>query len=292
MHGDGSIRNVMMNPAGLPGVTPTARTGGQIAASPITRRGPGNLRTTPEKRRPIHNGVAETGNLIPARRRMTTDISIGGKGVRKRDAWTLGFILVLTACSSGERRVLDATTNGADPGSIERTVEAQAQNLLAPLTPPEPGTPGGLPADKTPLAEGPIAPDSPQGAGQVVQRYFGLLEARRFADAQKLWDKASDHGTEAPDVFAAHFAGFSEVHANIGTPGDAEGAAGSTYVTVPVQVYARVAATGKPWYDLRAVTLRRVNDGEGSGEDDRSWHIESIGPYTPPAPAAKAAPQP
>ena len=71
-----------------------------------------------------------------------------------------------------------------------------------------------------------------------------------------------------------------------------EGAAGSSYVTVLVQVYGRIAANGKPWYALRQVTLRRVNDVDGSTAEQRRWHIESIGAYTPPPSDEGAGGQP
>ncbi len=54
-----------------------------------------------------------------------------------------------------------------------------ATNTLAPeapLNPPAPGEPGGLPDDRTPVLESPIDPKSAQGAGQVLQTYFALAE--------------------------------------------------------------------------------------------------------------------
>ena len=51
-------------------------------------------------------------------------------------------------------------------------VSENAAASQAPLDPPTPGMPGGLPDDRTPIAEGPIDPKSAQGAGQVLQRYF------------------------------------------------------------------------------------------------------------------------
>ena len=97
-------------------------------------------------------------------------------------------------------------------------------------------------------------------------------------------------GAQDDAHFQARFRGFSEIHANIGAPSDAEGAAGSSYVTVPVQVYGRIAATSKPFSTLRLVTLRRVNDVDGSTAEQRRWHIESIGAYVAPeAPAADNA---
>ncbi|MDX3910050.1 MAG: hypothetical protein QHC67_09545 [Sphingobium sp.] len=195
----------------------------------------------------------------------------------------------LSACAPGERSTLENVANGANTTDIEETVEAQALSVMEPLNPPAPGTPGGLPDDRAPLIEGPIDPGTPQGAAQVVQGYYGLLEAKRFDEAQDLWRDGTDHGDEPAKAFAQHFAGFSEIHANIGAPLDSEGAAGSVYVTVPVQVYARVKATGKPYYALRSVVLRRTNDVPGSTAEQRRWHVYKIGAWpslsqTPPKP--------
>ena len=187
--------------------------------------------------------------------------------------------LWLAACGSGQPTALDEIVNGANATAVEETVEAEALNVMEPLDPPAPGTPGGLPVDPEPIIEGPIDAASPQGAAQVVQLYYGLLEQKRFAEAQDLWGERAGPAQEAADAFARRFAGFSEIHANIGAPGNSEGAAGSVHVTVPVQVYARVQANAKPYYALRAVTLRRVNDVPGSTAGERQWHIENIGPF-------------
>lgn len=45
----------------------------------------------------------------------------------------------------------------------------------APLDPPAPGAPGGLPDDRTPVSEASFAPDSAQGAANVVQTYYALI---------------------------------------------------------------------------------------------------------------------
>lgn len=192
-------------------------------------------------------------------------------------------ILLVAACDGREESAINNLANGANEAQLENNVRAEAMAVMEPLNPPEPGTPGGLPDDRTPIAEGPIDPDSGQGAAQVAQGYFGLLEARKFEDAQDLWDQQGAIGSQDDAHFAARFRGFSEIHANIGAPTEPEGAAGSLYVTVPVQVYGRLAANGKPWYMLRQVTLRRVNDVPGSSAAERRWHIESIGAYEPPA---------
>jgi len=191
--------------------------------------------------------------------------------------------LSLAACDGREESAIDNLANGANAAQVENAFRAEAQAVMEPLAPPEPGTPGGLPLDRKPVEEEEtIDPKGPQGAAQVVQGYYGLLEERRFDDAQDLWNEDSAVGAQDDELFARRFRGFSEIHANVGAPGPVEGAAGSLYVVVPVQVYGRIAANGKPWYRLRQVTLRRANDVPGSSAADRRWHIEAIGPYVAP----------
>ena len=133
----------------------------------------------------------------------------------------------------------------------------------APLSPPAPGQPGGLSDDRTPIAEGPIDPKSAQGARQVLQRYFAFVESGNSAEASKLWSE----GTAKLDLSP-----YKEVHATIGAPGEIEGAAGSIYVDIPVQLYGRTVA-GKEFSARGKMTLRRVNDVPGSTPEQREWHI-------------------
>lgn len=192
-------------------------------------------------------------------------------------------VFFLMACDGREESAIENMANGANAAQIDNNFRAEAQAVMEPLAPPAPGTPGGLPAMPEPVGEGSIDLKGPQGAAQLVQGYYGLLEEKRFDDAQDLWDDGSAVSAEEDTRFEARFRGFSEIHANVGMPGPVEGAAGSLYVTVPVQVYGRIAATGKPWYMLRQVVVRRINEVPGSSEADRRWHIQSIGPYQPPA---------
>lgn len=144
-----------------------------------------------------------------------------------------------------------------------------------PYVPPAPGEPGGLPDDRTPISEAPFTPQSPNGAGNVVQTYYALIEAGKFADAYALWsDSGRASGTDAA-AFADRYRGYREFHANIGRPGRIEGAAGSLYIEIPVQEYGR-AASGEPFNRLGQVTLRRVNDVPGSTDEQRQWRIAKI----------------
>ena len=163
----------------------------------------------------------------------------------------------LAACS--QRTPQDEVANAPETNLPATNTPAPE----GPLNPPAPGEPGGLPDDRTPVSEGPIDPKSAQGAGQVLQTYFALVEQGKTTEANKLW---SD-GAEKLDLSK-----YKEVHANIGGPGDMGGAAGSSYVDYPVQIYGR-AKDGKEFNLRGTMTLRRVNDVPGSTEEQRKWHI-------------------
>lgn len=168
-------------------------------------------------------------------------------------------IVLAAACS---KEAAPPPANDVAPAPVNDTAPAVVENEAAPLNPPGPGEPGGLPDDRTPIPEGPIDPKSAQGAGQVVQTYFALVEQGKFDEANKYWPSG-----DRPD-----FKGYKEVHANIGKPGNVEGGAGSLYVEVPVQLYGRLR-DGKEFSSLGTLTLRRVNDVDGSTEEQRRWHI-------------------
>jgi hypothetical protein len=177
--------------------------------------------------------------------------------------------LGLAACSADEaernQAVLPAPANiVANHGSV----------ALPPVGPPAPGTPGGLPDDRTPISEARFAETSAQGAANVVQQYFALIEQRRYAEARRLWRE--DGGASGVDAtaFAASFARFSEYHGQIGAPGEIEGACGSLYVEVPVVAYGRLRG-GAEYHSRGTITLRRVNDVPGSTPAQRRWHIAS-----------------
>ncbi len=165
----------------------------------------------------------------------------------------------------------DDTVDVAEPDAVSNT--AGDTNALAPLDPPAPGTPGGLPDDRTPISEAPFAPDSAQGAANVVQTYYALIGERKYRQAYALRAPAAAGSSAA---FAADFARYGEYHANVGSPGAIDAGAGQRYVTVPVQVYARLKQGGTPVYQLGRVVLHRTGDVDGTTAEQRAWHIRSI----------------
>lgn len=142
----------------------------------------------------------------------------------------------------------------------------------APPSPPPARTAPSAPAPKESLPEpkGPIDPKSTEAAGQVVQSYGALIEQKRWKEANALWGH-----NEIAASFQKSLSSYREVHLEIGNLGQAEGAAGSIFVTMPVVFYG-VGRDEKPFRRPAEVVLRRVNDVDGSTEAQRRWHIDQI----------------
>lgn len=168
-------------------------------------------------------------------------------------------------------------------GDID-TYRANALENQPMQTPPAPGEPGGLPDERTPIAEGPIDPQSAQGAAQVVQHYYALLESGRSREAWQLWGDGGKASGVGADAFAARFGEYEEYHANIGAPSRIDAGAGQRYVEVPVEIYGILKDGDRPFNRRGSVTLHRTADIPGATAEDRSWHIKDI--KTAPAPPA------
>jgi len=177
------------------------------------------------------------------------------------------LILLAAACDK-KPPIEQRATPVAAAAKVGSPVKPITDNSALPVG--TPGTPGGLPDDRTPLAEpnGPIDPKSPEGAGQVVQLYAARIEAGKIADAQAAWRGGIDQGALAPVRLEA----LRQVHFEIGKPFDQEGAAGSSYIEVPLRMYGLDKA-GKRFNLVGPVTLRRVNDVDGATPDQLRWHI-------------------
>lgn len=188
--------------------------------------------------------------------------------------------LPLAACSpQSETSVAnDATNTIGEPAPA-----------VTPITPPAPGTPGGLDNDTTPVSEAPFTEDSAQGGANVVQTYYALLEAGKYRQAWALWENGGRASGMSAEAFAASFARYSEYHANIGAPGDVDAGAGQRYVSVPVQVYGKLK--GGAAFNMRgAITLHRT-EVDGATAEQRKWRIRATDIKPRPGEAAPG-PQP
>lgn len=178
------------------------------------------------------------------------------------------LVVLLSAAACNKAEPAQETAQKAEPAQTEAA--ATSAPSAAPLAP----TPIGGGEDRTPVSEAPFTPTSAQGAANVVQTYFALMEAEKPADAWKLRRPAAGE-TEAQ--LADTLNRYAEYHAQIGAPGAIEGAAGSLYVTVPVKLYGR-RASGEAFEREGSVTLRRSNDVPGATAEQRTWRIESASP--------------
>lgn len=139
--------------------------------------------------------------------------------------------------------------------------------------------PQPAPAASRPKAERPVVAerkplDEAQKAAEVVQRYYALIEEGRYADAWRLrWDSDDDPGNRAK-AFINSFAQYRGYHATVGAPSEVEGAAGSLYAEISVQLYGEYK-DGRPFATAGTVTARRVNDVPGSTDAQRSWRVYS-----------------
>ena len=195
--------------------------------------------------------------------------------------------LLLASCNAEQRVVSNETAPTAEEVAVAPAPEGNGTEMangqeLRPLDPPGPGEPGGLPDDRTPIPEGPFTEESAQGAASVVQSYHALIESGRYGDAWRLWSDGGQASGMSAEAFAASFARYSEYHANIGAPGEIEGAAGSLFVEVPVQVYGRLR-NGEPFNMLGPVRLRRCNQVPGCTAEQLKWRIAASGIRPRPA---------
>ena len=181
---------------------------------------------------------------------------------------TLALALAVTACSQQPAK----DVGNAVPAQPQAP---QAPPASEPASPPAPGQPGGLPDDRTPVSEGDIDLKGPQGAAQVVQSYYALIEAKQYAEAYRLWSAGGRSSRMTAEEFAASFGKYREYHAQIGAPGGQEGAAGTSYVEVPVVVYGK-AADGSAFSRPGKVVMGRVNDVPGATAEQLQWRIREI----------------
>lgn len=110
----------------------------------------------------------------------------------------------------------------------------------------------------------------PAGALAVVKEYASLAEQGKYAEAAKHWTNAT-----AAAQFATTLEDYPKVGLTAGKPGEQEGAAGSSFIDVPLTLDLTLRS-GSPYAMNCKATLRRVNDVPGSTEEQRRWRIETI----------------
>jgi len=127
---------------------------------------------------------------------------------------------------------------------------------------------------------------TPEHAADVIRRYYSAIAARDFVAAYRLWSDDGAASGQSPDEFRRGYARTARVQADVGTPMDVEGAAGSVYVKVPVVVRA-VTESGEAQHFVGTYTLRRSNV-DGASREQRAWRIYDAAILAAPADSAAA----
>jgi len=115
---------------------------------------------------------------------------------------------------------------------------------------------------------------SAAAAVEVVRLYYRALAARDYATAYAQWRDEGRASGKSQAAFAAGFAHTRSTRVTPGAPVDPEGAAGSSYVSVPVTVEAELD-DGTVQHFAGAYLMRRVNDVPGATPEELRWHIQS-----------------
>jgi len=159
---------------------------------------------------------------------------------------------------------LDAAMNVTESESLANATPGGT------LVPPAPGEPGGLPDDRTPLNEGAArVPTSVEASGATIERWGLALGEGRYGDAYRLWrDGGRQSGMSEADFLTA-WRKYSEIHVLVGRPE----AGGTQTARVPVQVYGRQRADGKPFNLIGMMTLARNPAGQKGEPGQAPWLI-------------------
>lgn len=135
----------------------------------------------------------------------------------------------------------------------------------------------------------PSEAESTRGAAAVVQNYYALIEARKYRQAWRMWDRDGAASGMSAAAFADSFAKYRDYRAEVGAPGRIDAGAGQRYVTVPVKVTGTLRS-GAPFAMEGPVMLHRTGDIDGATEAQRRWRIFETGVRPRPATAASATP--
>ena len=107
----------------------------------------------------------------------------------------------------------------------------------------------------------------------MVWGYYDAIRAGDYEKAYRLWSGGGEASGKSLEEFRKGFAETRSVEVTTGTPSGIEGAAGSRYITIPVEIHATTKA-GAPQRFVGEYVLRRsVVDGATEGQ--RSWRIHS-----------------
>jgi hypothetical protein len=187
----------------------------------------------------------------------------------------LGSAMALAACqqqpSGGEGETTPQESLPAQSSSTETPLPTPTPSVTAAATPAN-GENDGHP-DITPATLTGDAAKGEKGARNMLLAWARGIELREFDQAWNLMgDAAKAQMSKAQ--FNALFQPLRDI--TVAVPGgEMEGAAGSSYYTVPTKITG-TRADGSEAVLKGEVVLRRVNDVPGATPAQLAWHIEQV----------------
>ena len=183
-------------------------------------------------------------------------------------------LLFAVACGGRDAHLTDSAQVHVESDTVvTREVPYAPGGVKAPPAPASEATPkGGTPAVAT---RPPTAPESnPASLGDpaaIVRDYYAAIRAHDFMRAYRMWQESGQAGGRSYAQFEAGFDSTESVDAKIGAVSREEGAAGSRFVTVPVEISSRLH-NGTTQRFAGTYTLRRV-EVPGASAAQRRWHL-------------------
>jgi hypothetical protein len=185
----------------------------------------------------------------------------------------LTSLLLLGAC---EVRTADEADNGMAPVAPVAPVAPEAPQAPAPApAAPAPAAPAPAPVPADPNAI-PASEKTAAAAKQLLDDYFAALATKQYGRAYRMWGGKGEASGMSEAQFAASFAKYKIYDGRAFAAGESNGAAGSIYIDFPVTVTG-ILAKGGGFHLSGPMTLKRVNDVDGSTADQRRWHISASG---------------
>ena len=107
-----------------------------------------------------------------------------------------------------------------------------------------------------------------------LQNYYQAINARNYSQAYAEWDNQGQASGQSLAEFSRGYANTASVLTEVTGPGRIEGAAGSSYVTLPVTITA-TTANGQTQRFGGTYILRQANDEIRTPVAEQGWRIYS-----------------
>lgn len=165
----------------------------------------------------------------------------------------IAFIAGLCACTPSPPPAPARTASTASPSATTAV----------------PAKPAAAPAGATPATD----EATPAAAEAVVRAYYAAIDARDFATAYAQWSDGGAASGQSFEHFRNGYANTASVEAEVGTATGEEGAAGSRYIHVPMELRA-TQHDGSVRHYRGGFVLRAVM-ADGASAEQRRWHLYS-----------------